>query len=546
MPISTNERVGGSVKEQLERIAELEHRLAEAEETLEAIRQGGVDAVVISGPAGEQVYALEGPDHPYRVLVEEMHQGTVTLDPDGLILYCNRQFASMMKTSVENIIGSRMARFLTAEEYGLFSALIAMAAGGHSQGELNLLAGNDELVPVLLSLNRLEVSGVENLCAVITDLTEARRNEAIVKEEQLSRLILEQTAEPVIVIDAHGKILRAGEAARRLAGSNVLFQDFSAVFPISDLDGPITVSRLLLGVRSQKGVRSVEVNMNSPEGRANALLLSASPLWSPGRELLGCVLTLTDITERKHAEEELAQQAEQLAQSNSDLRQFAYSASHDLQEPLRHLAIYTELLQQRYEGKLDTEADQFIQRTIDAAHRMERLLKDLLSYTHAADAPQGAAASVDGNAVLAKVLGTFEQQIEKEHAVIASDPLPELCVHEVHLSQLFQNLISNSFKYHGNAPLKLHVWADPAEDGTWRLSVEDNGIGIDGRYHQQVFGLFKRLHGSSRYTGNGIGLAICQKIVQRYGGKIWVESRSGEGSIFRFTLPGKEIAHAKA
>jgi PAS domain S-box-containing protein len=546
MPISTNERVGGSVKEQLERIAELEHRLAEAEETLEAIRQGGVDAVVISGPAGEQVYALEGPDHPYRVLVEEMHQGTVTLDPDGLILYCNRQFASMMKTSVENIIGSRMARFLTAEEYGLFSALIAMAAGGHSQGELNLLAGNDELVPVLLSLNRLEVSGVENLCAVITDLTEARRNEAIVKEEQLSRLILEQTAEPVIVIDAHGKILRAGEAARRLAGSNVLFQDFSAVFPISDLDGPITVSRLLLGVRSQKGVRSVEVNMNSPEGRANALLLSASPLWSPGRELLGCVLTLTDITERKHAEEELAQQAEQLAQSNSDLRQFAYSASHDLQEPLRHLAIYTELLQQRYEGKLDTEADQFIQRTIDAAHRMERLLKDLLSYTHAADAPQGAAASVDGNAVLAKVLGTFEQQIEKEHAVIASDPLPELCVHEVHLSQLFQNLISNSFKYHGNAPLKLHVWADPAEDGTWRLSVEDNGIGIDGRYHQQVFGLFKRLHGSSRYTGNGIGLAICQKIVQRYGGKIWVESRSGEGSIFRFTLPGKETAHAKA
>ena len=534
------------MKEQLERIAELEHRLAEAEETLEAIRQGGVDAVVISGPAGEQVYALEGPDHPYRVLVEEMHQGTVTLDPDGLILYCNRQFASMMKTSVENIIGSRMARFLTAEEYGLFSALIAMAAGGHSQGELNLFAGNDELVPVLLSLNRLEVSGVENLCAVITDLTEARRNEAIVKEEQLSRLILEQTAEPVIVIDAHGKILRAGEAARRLAGSNVLFQDFSAVFPISDLDGPITVSRLLLGVRSQKGVRSVEVNMNSPEGRANALLLSASPLWSPGRELLGCVLTLTDITERKHAEEELAQQAEQLAQSNSDLRQFAYSASHDLQEPLRHLAIYTELLQQRYEGKLDTEADQFIQRTIDAAHRMERLLKDLLSYTHAADAPQGAAASVDGNAVLAKVLGTFEQQIEKEHAVIASDPLPELCVHEVHLSQLFQNLISNSFKYHGNAPLKLHVWADPAEDGTWRLSVEDNGIGIDGRYHQQVFGLFKRLHGSSRYTGNGIGLAICQKIVQRYGGKIWVESRSGEGSIFRFTLPGKETAHAKA
>jgi PAS domain S-box-containing protein len=535
-----------SEKNQIERIAELEHRLAEAEETLEAIRQGDVDAVVINGPTGEQVYALEGPDHPYRILVEEMHQGTVTLDPDGLVLYCNRQFAAMVQTPVEGVIGSRIHQFLTQDDAAAFLALIDTAASGHSQGELNLLAANDQLVPVLLSLNRLEVSGIQNLCAVITDLTEARRNEAIVKEEQLSRLILEQTAEPVIVIDARGKILRAGEAARRLAGSNVLFQDFGAAFPISDQDGPVTVSRLLSGVRSQSGVRSIEVNMSSPQGHAYALLLSASPLWSPGRELLGCVLTLTDITGRKRAEEELARQAEQLAQSNSDLRQFAYSASHDLQEPLRHLAIYTELLQQRYEGKLDPEADQFIQRTIDAAHRMERLLQDLLAYTHAADAPQGDAASVDAGSVLAKVLATFEQRIAKDQAIITSDPLPVLRVHEVHLSQLFQNLISNSFKYHGNAPLKLHVWADVADDGTYRLSVEDNGIGIDARYHQQVFGLFKRLHGSSRYNGNGIGLAICQKIVQRYGGKIWVESTSGEGSIFRFTLPGEESAHAKA
>jgi PAS domain S-box-containing protein len=503
--------MGVTENNQTERIAELENRLAEAEETLEAIRQGAIDAVVISGPTGERVYALEGPDHPYRVLVEEMHQGTVTLDPDGLILYCNRQFAAMVKTPVEKVIGSRIHLFLTKDEEAAFSALIATAAGGHSQGELNLLAGNDELVPVLLSLNKLDMSGLENLCAVITDLTEARRNEAIVKEEQLSRLILEQTAEPVIVVDAHGKILRAGEAARRLTGSNVLFQDFSAAFPISDQEGSVTFSRLLSGIRSQRGLRSVEVTMKSRQGHAYALLLSASPLWSPGRELLGCVLTLTDITHRKLAEEELARQAEELAQSNSDLRQFAYSASHDLQEPLRHLAIYTELLQQKYEGKLDLEADQFIQRTIEAAHRMERLLKDLLSYTHAADAPQGAAASADANAVLAKVLGTFEQRISREHAIITSDPLPALQVHEVHLSQLFQNLISNSFKYHGNAPLKLHIRADHAEGGAWQLSVEDNGIGIDSRYHQQVFGLFKRLHGSSRYTGNGIGLAICQR-----------------------------------
>jgi light-regulated signal transduction histidine kinase (bacteriophytochrome) len=279
--------------------------------------------------------------------------------------------------------------------------------------------------------------------------------------------------------------------------------------------------------------------MLQPEGAPSALLVSASPLSSDGNELLGCVITLTDITERKRAEEALATQAEELARSNGDLQQFAYSASHDLREPLRQLAVFSELLQVKYQNQLAGEAGQLIQHAVDSAHRMEGLLKDLLAYTQAADAPQAGAASTDASEVCRKTLAVFEAKIAESAASVDCDPLPVLAVHEVHLTQLFQNLIGNALKYRGQDPPRIHISAERA-DGMWRLMVTDNGIGIDPAYRSQVFGLFQRLHGGGKYSGSGIGLAICQKIVQRYGGRIWVESGPGRGSRFAFTLPGEK------
>ena len=516
-------------------IQELEARLREAEETLSAIRQGKVDALVVSGSGGDQVFTLHGADHPYRVLVEEMHEGTVTLDESGLILYCNRRFASMMRLPLEHILGTGISRFIPEDQHKTLHALREAAVQHPSRGQITLIAHDGTEVPAHLSLSRFRTTDVENVCVVITDLTEQRRNEAIVKEEQLSRRILDQAAEAIVVLDETGMILRASASASRLAGGTVLFQDFEQAFRFSGTArGPMktVVSAALSGV----SLRSVEATLVRPDGEACGLLLSASPLWGEESKLIGTVVTLTDISERKRAEEVLARQAEELARSNSDLKQFAYSASHDLREPLRHLAIYSEMLQRKYQDKLDQEGNQLLAQTVAAAHRMEELIKGLLDYTQAAEGSHAVDHAVDANVVLRRTLHTLAPGIRDSQAQISHAPLPALRVHEIHLQQLFQNLIGNAIKYRSDAPPRISISVD-REDAMCRIAVSDNGIGIAPQYHKHVFGIFKRLHGGARYPGSGIGLAICQRIVQRYGGNIWVESELGKGATFFLTLP---------
>ncbi len=522
------------------KIGDLLSRLWEAEETIRAIYSGEADAVVVNSPSGPRVYTLEGADHPYRVMVEQMHESTVTLDPKRLILYSNPQFAALIGAASESVAGSDFERFLAPADASLFAGLIeAAVAGGHSSGELHLRGANAATIPVRLSVTPLDVAGMQNLCVIASDLREQRRNETILKEERLSRLILEQAAEAIVVIDQQGVIVRRSESANLLARKPVLMEPFDGAFHLTASGIRLDTDRILTAMRVGEEITGVEAQMAHSGGATSALLVSASPLSSQGNELLGCVITLTDITERKRAEEALASQAEELARSNSDLQQFAYSASHDLREPLRQLAVFTELLQSRYQDKLAAEAGLLIEHAVSSAHRMEGLLKDLLAYTQAADAPQGPAAYTDANEVCRKTVATFEAKIAQSGARIDCDPLPVLAIHEVHLTQLFQNLIGNALKYCGLEPPHVHISAERS-DGLWKLTVADNGIGIDPAYKNQVFGIFQRLHGGGKYSGSGIGLAICQKIVQRYGGRIWVESELGRGSRFMFTLPEKK------
>ena len=518
------------------RVAELESRLAEAEETLHAIRTGQVDALVVAGPDGDQIFALEGADHAYRILVEEMQEGTVTLDQSGLILYANRQFASMVRLPVESIVGSSISRFLPPDRRTTFSTLLAETDGTRQRSELTLMADDGLRVPVTISLNRLETGGINTVCAVITDLTEQRHYEAMVKDGELSRSILDQAIESIVVIDARGKILRVSESARKLAGRDVLLRHFDSVFEFWDRDQKVDAPRLLSAARSDNGIRSIEVILHHTDGADSTLLLSAGPLWSSSRDLLGCVVTLTDITERKETEEALGRQAHELERMNSDLKQFAYAVSHDLREPIRIVANYSQLLEKKYKDKLDEHADGYIRHTVNAAHRLERLLDDLLAYTQTAETQHTVEAPLDANVVLAKTLNMLDTALAESGARIESDALPMLWVEEIHLQQLFQNLIANSLKYRSDGLLRIRITAQAGKD-MWTLGVSDNGIGIDPQYHEHIFGLFKRLHGGSKYSGSGMGLAICQKIVERYKGRIWVESVPGQGSKFSFTLP---------
>lgn len=531
-----------SLRSESEAVSPLEtlERLAQAEETIRAIHSGEVDAVVVDGPHGAQVYVLEGADHPYRVLVEQMHEGTVTLDLNGLILYSNPQFAVLVGAADTSVTGSEFAQFLPAADSKIFAELVEGAAQRrHNSGELNLRSVSGAMIPVRLSLTRLDIAGMHNISVLVSDLREQLRNAAIVKEEQLSRLILEQAGEAIVVIDPEGKIIRRSESAKALGGPSMLMLPFDEVFSLTGAEGPLDSRRILEWARRGVRIQGREVSMPRGDGSASALLVSTNPLWHESRELLGVVVTLTDITERKRAEDALARQAEELARSNSDLQQFAYSASHDLREPSRQLAVFGELIQERLAEKLGREGSELVRHAVESARRMDTLVKDLLAYIQAADAPQvaGTEARADANEAIQKTLATFETQIAETGARIECARLPVVEVREVHLVQLFQNLIGNALKYRSEQTPLIRIHAEYLKP-MWQFTVEDNGIGINRDYQAQIFGLFQRLHGGSRYSGSGIGLAICQKIVQRYGGRIWVESEPGQGARFQFTLPG--------
>ncbi|HLK21996.1 MAG TPA: ATP-binding protein, partial [Bryobacteraceae bacterium] len=245
-----------------------------------------------------------------------------------------------------------------------------------------------------------------------------------------------------------------------------------------------------------------------------------------------------DITVRKKQEDLLRRSNDELRRANTDLEQFAYSASHDLQEPLRQVAIYSQMLERKYASRLDGDARDYLSFCVEGAQRMEMLISDLLAYSQTTRLFESAPQRVDTNEVLGTVKKNLATRIQETGATVRAADLPVVYADAVPLVHVFQNLLSNALKYRGAQAPEVTISAEQVP-GFWRFAVRDNGIGIAKQFHEQIFGIFKRLHGRSEYPGTGIGLAICQKVVERYGGRIWVESEEGKGSTFFFTLPAK-------
>ncbi len=379
------------------------------------------------------------------------------------------------------------------------------------------------------------------------------------ERDELFRLITEKAADMIAVVDTKGHRVYNSPSYERILGyTREQLEATSAFEQIHPDDREKVKDAAAEAIRNGVGQR-IEYRMRHGDGSWRCLESTASAILGEDGNVEKLVIVNRDITDRKLAEDalqehknhleelvatrtaELARKVEELAGSNRDLEQFAYVASHDLQEPLRMVASYTQLLAHRYRGKLDSDADEFIGFAVDGASRMQQLIEDLLSYSRLTT--RGKALTwTQSETACNTAIRNLQESVKDSNAVVRVGSLPEVFADAGQLTALFQNLIGNAIKYREQRSPEIQVDAR-LRGQEWVFSVQDNGIGIEPQYFERIFQMFQRLHSRKDYPGTGIGLAACKKIVERHGGRIWVESRPGEGSTFFFTIP--EVAGSK-
>ncbi len=409
----------------------LSQQLDEATETLTAIRTGQVDALVVQGRDGHQLYTLKTADQTYRVFIETMNEGAVTLNADGLVVYGNSTFAAMIGLPLSRVIGEPFSTFVTDESMPDYTALFALGWTEDHKVEL-LIRGNNTLIPCLLSVNALELDEGVSLSMILTDLT---------NQKETQRLLEENNAQ-------------------------------------------------------------------------------------------------------------LAQTNKALEVSNHDLLQFASVASHDLQEPLRKILIFADMLQNRHTHDLPPDSLRQLEKIVHASQRMKRTIVDVLTYSRLST-NDNQFIPTDLNELLADVLADFDLIVSEKRAVVRVDELPVVAVNRGQMRQVFQNLISNALKFSKpGVPPEITISSQVrAIDQTdvqpnpayCTISITDNGIGFDEQYAERVFSLFQRLNTKDSYEGSGIGLAITKRIIDRHNGAITARSTEGIGTTFVITLPLRQL-----
>jgi len=360
--------------------------------------------------------------------------------------------------------------------------------------------------------------------------------------ESLLALIVESSDDAIISKDLNGIITSWNRGAERIFGhtaDEAIGKPITLIaVPEREYEFPAILERIRRGDR----VDHYETVRQTKDGRRLNVSLTVSPIHDRQGCIVGASKIARDITARKLAEQTLSRQAEQLARSNEDLQQFAYIAAHDLKEPVRAVLSCTEMFLSKSGEKLDARDRQLLEYVAAAGRRMHAMITDLLRFTRAIDQelPLGPVRIAE---VLDWAVNNLHLAIESSAARVCYDPeaLPTVRGNQVTLAQLFQNLLDNAIKYRGAAPPVIEVSAEP-RDGVWLFRVRDNGIGIHSAYHKRIFTLFQRLHTAEEYPGTGIGLALCQRILQAHGGSIWVESDEGKGATFVFNLPAGEGA----
>lgn len=439
-----------------------------------------------------------------------------------------RRFTRDMEPML-NLIASDVGRSITDLQPQVqlpdLRQLLLSAMDGGNRKPLNIRDANGRwyLLRILPSVG--QDRKIDGAVLMLIDIDAAKRG------LDFAEAIVETVREPLVILNQNLQVIQANKSFYETFKTARKETEGRRIYDLGDGQWNIPKLRELLEdiLPAHSPFFDFEVTHHFERVGRKVMVLNATEIFSPNAQARTILLAIEDATDRKHAEEAL--QA-----TNAELQHFAYALTHDLQEPLRMVVNFTELLGREYKGRLDEDADTFISYAIEGALRIEAMLKALLAYWEVTEREQDSFTLVDCNAVLSKALFNLQVAIEESGASVTSDPLPTLAAEEVVLIQVLQNLISNSIKYRGEKAPKINVSAERNAEG-WLFSVQDDGIGMDPEDRERIFGMFKRLHGSE-IPGTGIGLALCRKVVERQGGLIWVESEKGRGATFKFTIPG--------
>jgi PAS domain S-box-containing protein len=488
----------------------------------------------------------------YRGLLEAAPDAMVVVNQDGQIVLLNIQAEKQFGYHRDELIGQQINNIIPD---GFTERLIADGTRSAAETLAQHIGTGIELVgqrksgsgfPIEIMLSPLESSKGILVTAAIRDIS-ARK----VAEKQLLEMtrelsvklrlldsVVEGTTDLVYIRDLGNRFSLANGACARLFGREVHEVVGRTMRELLPNDTYHAVAQSDRDVVRAGAVRTIEETAEI-NGVTRFFLTTKGPYRDADQKIVGTIGISRDITERKKSEERLEKTVGDLKRSNDELQQLAYVASHDLQEPLRMVASYTQLLAKRYKGRLDSNADEFIAYAVDGCNRMQGLIQDLLVYSRASTNGK-VLGRISSESALLQALTNLEGAIKESGAVVTHDALPAITTDDTQLVQIFQNLVGNAVKYHRAEAPRVHVSATRNGGDEWIFSVRDNGLGIDSQYFERIFILFQRLHVRTEFEGTGIGLAICKKMLERLGGRIWVESQLQKGSTFYFALPERD------
>ena len=491
------------------------------------------------------VFLLSIRDISERLKAETQFRALMEAVPDAIILYSAPDRIDYVNRSTENLFGYAREELLGASldilsperlrderrrtREQAHRQMVGKSLG--ESGEFLLLRKDGSEFLVESAFSSIESPNGLVLMITMRDLSSRK------KSEIRFRTLLESAPDAMVIFDKDGLIELANLQTERIFGyssDQLVGQSVDLLVPQALRDRHGLDRRVFFSAPAQRQMGiGLDLLAVRRDGTEFPVEISLSPLEGPNG--ISVTAAIRDVTDRKEAARQLAEKMAELRHSNEELEQFAHIASHDLQEPLRMVASYTQLLAKRYKGRLDADADEFIAYAVDGTQRMKRLIEDLLIYSRAGKR-ESETRSIESSQALDEALDNLHAAILEGGAQISSDQLPAVVADRSWLVQVFQNLVGNAIKYRGDHPPAIHIFARKTQT-EWIFAVADNGIGIAPEYHDRIFVIFQRLHGRGEYEGTGIGLAICKRILQQQGGRIWVESEPGRGSTFYFSLP---------